>query len=349
MRLMFVYNMGQDVGSAQTILNYSRAAKALGHEVAVYRRTSGSEVVSSLDVESADVVVFVLEWWLDLQYSGQLNLVRLMSKVPRRRRVVIDNDGMYNEVMRVDGDYNHADAADSRARIELYDSISDKIFQASLRPRRPNARSFLFHGYNPAWEVPLDFRGKEYGMFYVGNNWFRWRAMERVLQGVQRVRAQVGAIGLVGYAWDPPASWLEPRLRQTACYTDPAYLEELSVRVMPAVPVHRVVDTMSQGVFNPVLLRPLFNHLRIVTPRLFETPAANTIPLFGLDEEYVQQLYGDEAVELALPREQPGQKIAEVMRRPERYAAIVKGIRRHLAERHSYETRLKELIELVHD
>src|SRR6266849_4003621 len=164
MRLLFVYNMGEDVGSAQTILNYSRTAKTLGHEVAVYRRPSGSEVVSSLDIEAADVVIFVLEWWLDLQYAGQLNLVRLMSKVPRQRRVVIDNDGMYNDVMRADGDYNHADAADSRARTELYDSISDRIFQASLRPLRSNARSFLFHGYNPAWEVPLEFRGKEYGM-----------------------------------------------------------------------------------------------------------------------------------------------------------------------------------------
>ena len=116
---------------------------------------------------------------------------------------------------------------------------------------------------------------------------------------------------------------------------------------MPAVPVDRVIDTMSKGVFNPVLLRPLFNRLRIVNPRLFETPAANTIPLFGLDDEYVRQLYGDEAAELVLPREDPGRRIEEVMRRPERFARIVQGIRRHLAERHSYERRMRELIELV--
>ncbi len=347
MRLMFVYNLGEDVGSAQTILNYSRTAKALGHEVVVYRRRRGSEVVSSLDIESADVVIFVLEWWLDLKYPGELNLVRLMSKVPRERRVVIDNDGMYSDVVRVDGDYNHANAAAGRARVELYDSISGTILQPALQALRPNARSFLFHGYNPGWEVPLNFRGKEYGMSYVGNNWFRWRAMKRVLQGIERVRAEVGAISLVGYAWDPPASWLEPSLRQRACYTDPVYLEKLAVRVMPAVPVDRVIDTMSKAVFNPVLLRPLFNRLRIVTPRLFETPAANTIPLFELDEEYVRQLYGDEAVELILPRRHPGRKIEHVMRRPASYTRILKGIRRHLAERHSYRSRLRELIELL--
>src|SRR5258708_12458163 len=99
MRLLFVYNMGEAVGSAQTILNYSRTAKALGHEVAVYRRPSGSEVVSSLDIESADVVIFVLEWWLDLKYAGPLNLVRLMSTVPPERPALIDNHPMHHHVI----------------------------------------------------------------------------------------------------------------------------------------------------------------------------------------------------------------------------------------------------------
>ena len=34
--------------------------------------------------------------------------------------------------------------------------------------------------------------------------------------------------------------------------------------------------------------------LRLVNPRLFETPAANTIPVFGLDPEYVREIYGDD-------------------------------------------------------
>src|SRR5258708_20577792 len=106
MRLLFVYNMGEAVGSAQTILNYSRTAKALGHEVAVYRRPSGSEVVSSLDIEAADVVIFVLEGWLDLKYAGHLNLVRLMSTVPREQRRVIDNYGMDSDVIRGASDHH---------------------------------------------------------------------------------------------------------------------------------------------------------------------------------------------------------------------------------------------------
>jgi hypothetical protein len=353
MRLMFIYNLGDDVGSAQTIDGYSRAAKALGHEVIIYRTPPGAEaglfedLRSSLDVESSDAVIFVLEWWLDMQYAGHLNLVRLMAKIPRERRIVIDNDGMYNDAIRVDGDYNHPDEAGSRARTALYDSIADRILQPTLHPLRRNVRSFLFHGYNPAWEVPLDFRDKQYGMRYVGNNWFRWQAMRRVLDAVEPIRAKVGRIGLVGYAWDPPAHWVEPKLRQQACYTDPDYLRTLAVEVMPAIPFRQVITAISTGIFCPVLLRPVFNRLRLVNPRLFETCAANTIPVFALDPAFVSEICGEDAVELVLPEDRPEQKILEIASRPERYVEIVSEMRRHLAENHSYRARLEELINIV--
>jgi len=350
MRLMFFYKVGENVGSAQTIHNYCRVARELGHEVVVYgpeRQDSG--LIYSLDVESANTVIFVLEWWLELHYTSLLNLVRLLSKVPRGRRVVIDCDGMYNDVIRVGGDYNHPDAVGSRARTELYDSLSDKILQPTLYPLRPNVRSFLFHGYNPAWEVPLDFRPKEYGMFYVGNNWFRWRAIRRMLEAIEPICDQVGRIGLAGYGWEEPAWWIEPVLRQVACYTDPVYLQHFHIEFMGPVPVGQVIESMSKGIFNPVLIRPLFNHLRLVNPRLFETPAANTIPLFALDHQYVKEIYGDEAFELVLPEDHPEEKILDIVRWPEHYARILRGIRRYLAEKHSYEARLKQLIKIVEE
>ena len=99
--------------------------------------------------------------------------------------------------------------------------------------------------------------------------------------------------------------------------------------------------------FMPVIYRPLFDYLRMVTCRTFETPAANTIPLFTQDRKYVEEIFGEEALELTLPDERPQDKILGILRRPERYARIAKGIRRRLAERHSYELRLRELIEIV--
>jgi len=344
---MFIYWHVEDAGSAQTIYNYAQAAKALGHEVALYAALNPkSRFNCSLDVESADAVIFVLEWNIYLHNNEPLDLEGAVSKSQRKRRIVIDDDGMYNDVIRVDGDYNHLDLADSRVRTELYESIADTILQPTLHPRRPNVRTFLFHGYDPTWEVPLDFRHKEYGMFYVGSNWFRWRAMRRVLESIEPIRERVGSIGVVGHNWDAPPRGVEPPLRDSAYCTDPQYLARLNVELMPPVPLEQVIRCMSKGVFNPVLVRPLFNHLRLVNPRLFETPAANTIPLFYLDPEYVKEICGDQALELVL-RDDASEQITAVLRRPDHYAGIVRGIRRHLTAKHSYIARLQELIDII--
>jgi len=96
-----------------------------------------------------------------------------------------------------------------------------------------------------------------------------------------------------------------------------------------------------------VIYRPLFDHLQLVTCRTFETPAASTIPVFCHDEQYVREIYGEVGVELALPAERPDEKVADLMVRPDHYRAVVREIRRHLAERYSYAARIKELIEIV--
>jgi hypothetical protein len=170
-----------------------------------------------------------------------------------------------------------------------------------------------------------------------------------VLRSIEPVRPRVGRIGLVGHGWDTMPWWIEQPLREDAYFTDPDYLRRLEVELEPAVQVQEVVPWMSRGVFCPVLVRPTFNHLRIVNPRMFETPAANTIPLFGLDREHVREIYGEEALPLVMAKDQEelSSQIQDVLCRPERYAELVIGIRRRLAERHSFEARVCELIEVV--
>jgi Glycosyl transferases group 1 len=348
MRLMFVHWVVEDRGSPQDIYNYTQVARALGHEVALYGSPNSSRAFNySLDMQLAEAVIFLFEWTTLLRHGDNLDCLRLVGKVPRERRVVVDLDGKYNDAISVVGDYNHSDAAASQAWIEVCDSLSDKIFQATLHPLRPNVRPFLFHSYNPAWEVPLDFSAKTYGMFCVGNNWFRWRAMRRVLEAIEPIRGQVGRIGLVGHGWNSPAPWTHPSLSEDAYYTDPDYLAKLGVEVMPPIHFHQVIEGMSNGIFSPVIYRPLFDHLRLVTCRTFETLAASTIPLFYQDAAFVEEIYGEQAVELVLPGESPQEKLLDVVRRPEHYAAIVTNIRQHLAEKHSYTARLRELIQIV--
>jgi hypothetical protein len=270
-----------------------------------------------------------------------------VGKVPRRRRVVIDCDGAYNDAIRVEGDANHPDAEAARRWVAVCDSLADKVCQPTLDPERPNVRPFLFHGYSPAWERPLNFGGKEFGMVYVGNNWFRWRAMRRVLRAIGPIRHQVGRIGIVGNGWDSPAPWANPSLPEDAYATDPVHLRELGVEVLPPIHFDGVVEQMGRGVFSPVLLRPLFDRLRMVTCRTFETPAAGTLPLFCQEPGFVAEVYGDEAAELVLPRDHPEGKVLDLLRRPGYYAEVVRSIRRGLAERHSYRARLQELVEIV--
>lgn len=345
MRLLFFNWAYESHGSAQDIHNYAAVARELGHEVALYGSGNGDAPFPyARDVEAADAVIFIFEY---TTYVHRLDLARLVSRVPRRRRVVIDCDGKYNERIRLPGDSNHLDADAARRWREVCEGLSDKICQPTLRPLRPHVRTFLFHAYNPAWEAPLEFTAKPCGMCYVGNNWYRWRPLERLLRVLEPIRDEVKRIRLVGNGWLATPARRDPDVDDDAYYTNPNYLRELDVEVQPPVRFDQVVPSMSQGMFSPVLYRPLFDHLGLVSCRTFETLASGALPLFAAPAAQVAEFYGEEAAELALPAEDPQEKILDLLHRPEYYGALVRRIRQRLAEHHSYRARLQELIEIV--
>lgn len=350
MRIMFVYFIAEDAGSAQDIHNYIRVGTELGHEVVLYGSPGILPAFKfSLDVDVADAVFFIFEWTTQLRFGDQFDWTRLVSQVPRHKRFVIDCDGAYNEMIHVGGDLNHRDAASSRKWMDICDSLADRIYQPTLHPLQPNVRPFFFHAYNRAWERKLDFRGKHFGMTYIGHAKFRYFPMLRVLRAIEPIRERFGRIAVVGHGWDSMPPWASWMKIEDYFYTDQAYLKKMRVEYVPPVPFTDVIDWMGKGVFSPVIYRPLFSHLRFVTCRTFETLAANTIPLFGLDAEYVREIYGDAAIELALPEDLSAaqQKVADIVGRPEYYAKVVLEIRRRMAQQHSFEARFGELIEII--
>jgi hypothetical protein len=348
MRLLLVHHVVEDRGSAQDMYHYAIAARDLGHEVLLFGAAPGSSAYEwSRQVDRADVVVFIFEWTTRLQYGDALDLTRLIATVPREQRVVLDCDGRYNEAVDVDGDRNHLDAESSRCWIETCDALADTICQPTLHPRRGNVHPFLFHAYEPDWEVPLEPAGKEYGMCYVGNNWFRWKPVRRILSALEPARGEVGRIALVGHGWNTPAPWANASLPQDAYEFDAGFLARLDVDVFPPVPFDEVIPQMGRGVFSPVVYRPLFDELQLVTCRTFETVAAGSIPLFAQEPSFVEEIYGTEGLELVLPREGGEAKIRDVLRRPDHYVAAVMEIRRRLAQEHSYHARLAELLTIV--
>jgi hypothetical protein len=347
MRIMFVYWAFEDQGSGLLINGYTHAAKEMGHEVVVYGRPIPNIPLNySMDVESADALVYIFEWTTDLQQGDNLDFARL-SKIPRRRTVILDGDGNYNDLISVDGDYNHLNEASRDKWIAICDSLSDKICQPTFHPLQRKVCPFLFYSYNPRWELPLSPTSKEFGMVYVGHSKFRWRAMARVLTATEPIRHRLGRIGVVGHGWGAQPAWAAYLKLENAYRTDTEYIRKLRVETLPPIPFQQVIQWMSKARFNPVLSRPTFVRMRIVTPRFFETPAANTFPLFNLDDAYVNEIYGETALELVLPKTNAHEKILDMLERPKHYGGIVHDIRRHLAAHHSQQQRLKELIQII--
>lgn len=350
MKLVFVYWGFENAGSMLDLRGYARAARGMGHEVIVYGPPNHAFGLDySYDLTGVEAAVFVFEWTTALQFGDRLDWARLLSAVPRRRRVVIDCDGAYNDPIEFRGDYNHRSQAESRRWIDLCDSLTDKICQPTLQPQRSNVRPFLFHIYDPTWEAPLDFADKEFGMIYVGHTKFRWHGMSQVLKALEPVRDEVGRVALVGEGWDNPPEWTQYLEIKANYFVDREYLKRLQIEIMPPVPYRQVIETMGRAVFNPVVYRPLFEHLGMVTCRTFETPAAATIPLFLLEPGYVRTIYGEACGELVLGGGAPQEKIHDVLARPEHYAMIVRGIRQVFGKIHTPEARLRELMGVIED
>jgi hypothetical protein len=350
MKIAFVYWGYENAGSMLDLRGYARVAADMGHKVALYGIPNprfGMEYSRRLC--DADAVVFVFEWTTELQYGDRLDWLRLLQAVPRRRRVVIDCDGAYNDHLMFGGDYNHRCAETSRFWADVCDSLTDKIYQPTLRPQRPNVRPFLFHIYDPTWERPLDFAAKEMSMTYVGHTKFRWRGMSKVMRALEPVRDRLGRIALVGEGWAEPTKWDQWMEVRDDFYVDREYLKKLCVEMLPPIPYPEVLATMGRGVFNPVVYRPLFEHLGMVTCRTFETPAAGTIPLFVLDPAYVREVYGEPATALVLGGDRPHEKILDVLARPEHYAEIVMGIRQDFRRLHNPEARMRELLGFIEE
>ncbi len=349
MKLVFVYWGYENAGSMLDLRGYMRAAREMGHQVTVYGPPNSYKALDySQDLSGADAVIFIFEWTTGLQFGDRLDWTRLMQAVPRDRRIVIDCDGAYNDPIEFRGDYNHRTEESSRQWVAVCDSITDKIFQPTLRPKRKNVRPFFFHIYDPTWESPLDFSAKEFGMIYVGHTKFRWHGMSQVLKAIEPVREKVGRVALVGEGWNLPTEWTEWHEVKANYYVDREYLKKMNYEALPSVPFPQVTATMNKAVFNPVVYRPLFEYLGMVTCRTFETPAAGTIPLFLLDEDYVTEIYSKKAAELLLGSD-PSGRIADVVTRPEHYAGIVQDIRKDFGKRHTPEARLRELIGFIEE
>jgi hypothetical protein len=362
MKLLLISKLDGSSRAVNTITKYIQMGSALGHEIAVFgeQLSEGPSVPYSLDVKNFDFAIFVIyetKDFPDLPYLAQL-----LDGMPKSRRLIIDCCGRYNDTIRVEHDFNHLEKLDGHQGwewVEGFQAVSDKIVQPTLAPLRPDVRPFLFHAYDPAAVVhPYDsareaaqvWSGsngvhKRFGVTYVGHNWQRWSQIARFLEAIEPLRAGLGPICLAGWRWDERPDWAT-ELAIQGVDVDPVLLKRLEIETRWPIPFNEVINFQSQGRFCPIFHRPLFNQLRLVTNRTFETFCADTIPLLMLPANIVETIYGSDA-RLLIPGDDVAGRLQDMMRRPEEYWSAVLKTRAHLATHHSYEQRFKELLALL--
>jgi hypothetical protein len=355
MKILFVTDRRVNAGSIQALAGYVRAGDELGHMIAVYGppdpRYPGIRV--SADPRAYDFVVFLFE--SKLRWLNGLQLASLLTAVPRHRRAVLDADGMYNRVTCVDGyDRNHPGESERAEWQEYYSHLADKFMQPTFAPKEPGVLAVPFYGYDPAAEVGAASRAasgglarKRYDLIHLGHNWWRWREVNEVLlPALERIRARLDGVCFVGLWWDASPPWAETLGLSQAFQTDPERLQALGVEVRASVPFSEVIGTMSAARVNVMTQRPLFRRLGFLTSKYFELFCADTIPLVMVDADHAEAVYGPAGRELALTGDVAG-KLLDALTRPQKYEAIVREVRSHLTEHHSYRRRVEELVKAL--
>lgn len=347
MNIMFVMEPRGEAGSIQAVSNYVKEARKLGHTLAVYGNHGHlyPGVPLSTDCAAFDRVFFVFE--SNLLWMTNLRLVPFLARVPRAKRIVLDADGLYNDLVTVDGyDRNHP-SKESLAQWRCFlEELSDRIFQPALGvPRNPLAEALPFYGYPPGQVARTGApENKRYDVIYVGHNWWRWRDIGRlVLPAIEKIRSRLGRIAFVGLYWEGPPPGTRGTEVEQAFFVDSNELSRLGIEVMAPVPFNQVIDTMSQSRISIMIQRPLLRLLGHLTSKYFEVFCADTVPLLLLDEAHAGEVYGPFGRELVFS-DRLHERILDVLATPEKYDRIVREIRNHLTRCHSYRNRLEELV-----
>jgi hypothetical protein len=295
-----------------------------------------------------DRVVYVYE--SDLYRIKRLQEVAMLVNFPKEHRLILDTDGMYNQVVMVEGyDFNHYNEAERARWIDHIDALGGRIAQPTFaRPINPRASALTFYGYNPALEIhPSAAPPKQYDILHVGHNWWRWRQVSgELLPAVEQIRDQVGEIGFIGLWWDLPPPEGPVAGPERAFQSDPEALWRLRIRTPKAVMYHDVIKTMSTARINILTQRPVLRHLKHLTLKYFEIFCADTIPLLMLDGDHAEAVYGPAARALVLTG-RVAEKLLDALRRPEHYLGVVEDVRRHLNAHYSYDQRVEELVAVV--
>lgn len=339
-RLLVIGEFAYNSGSSNVVREYVRAGPAAGFDVRIAAafgrsdRRVRAELPHEADPRWATHALVIYE---GRPFLHNRSLAALEQAIPRARRLVVDCDGHCAPLVNVVGDDNGWPCGHDAWR-RAFEAAGSVILQPSIAEAAPGTLRWPYFGMPPA--SPGSPRPRRLTMQYVGNNWFRARALLEVFaagrQAIPSARLQVR-----GRGWDGSSL---PGLEH-GTYAAPADLAALGIRVARPAPFGRVTETMSQALLSPVLVRPVLSRLGLLTPRMLETAAASTLPVYTEADPQIAALYDDGGALCLGP--DPAARIAVILDDLPRFEALAGDIRASLAGRFGYERNLSALRELL--
>lgn len=344
-KIAFVGNYEYNCGSSNTLLGYVRAGESLNCDVRASDFGYIDRIIrSSIPIADKgwrpDLLVIVYESY---PFLSNEQISEICSFIPRSKRIVIDPDGKYSHPLSFAGDTNHPTSDSYDYWTSIYDSLSDVILQPLIgETKTKKVQPFLYFGMD---SKVSDFseQSKDFDLLYVGNNWHRWHDIKWLVEAITPIRSHLKRVGLIGQYWSGEV--MEEFKKAT--YSDPDFLKRNKVEIHGSAPYGDVESAMSRGLLNPIFVRPILNKLGFVTPRMFETLLADTVPLIPNYFTHSTDLYGKGIKHLVLSLEHPADDITRILENYEENKKLARNIREILKMKHTYEARLKQLLQYI--
>jgi len=343
-KIAFVGHYKYNCGASNALLGYLKAGKQISCDIRVSKFSHIDKAIQK-NIPTAEK-----NWQPDLfiisyesySFLTKQNLDLICKTIPRKKRIIIDSDAKYSPLLSKNGDSNHLDNKSFKYWQSLYDSLSDIVLQPIIKSEKNSKiKSFLYFGMDKHLNKIPKIK-KEFELLYVGNNWHRWSDMKSLIMGLKNYRSVVKNIAIIGKWWDKEtASGFESVTKSNS-----QFLEKNNIKLFKSAPYGQVELSMSRGLLNPILIRPILNSLKLITPRMFETFVANTVPLIPSYFTHATKLYGSEISKFIISKNS-GNDIEKIIKNYKKYNLIAAKIREELFSKHSYEVRIKELFKFA--
>jgi hypothetical protein len=342
LKILFVGYFKYNSGSSHALLGYVRAARCLGYDLRASRFGVIDEAIQKIVPVAEkswvpDIIVLVFE---SKQFLSESDIEEIEKLTKHCHTVIIDPDGKNSDVVKIGLDTNHPTTESQVFWKTFYNRFSDIILQPSISISTTNSKKFLYFGIDIHRSHNQERNEKRrFDLLYVGNNWYRWQDFVWLFKHLEPIRSKIGRIAVYGKHWfGDPKQGLEQ-----FTFSDPAFLRVHNIESYPSVPFDEVETVMGQGKLHPIFIRPILNTLEFVTPRMFETFAADTVPILPPYFTHAVHLYGKQVLPLYLT-ENPADIVITMLEKYPDYLSLVQEIRTNLIKEHTYEVRLSELL-----